>query len=552
MAGRRTQLLSAAASPSTAAILVRALSAGAGAGAGADDAATSRGVARVRTEGDPDGSVAVLQLATVDGEETDDDEGGDTVPLAGAQTTTLRRASSGSVHAGAAAGDLPPDPPPPSSSAAAAGAPSDADDVAGVADDSKGWLMPYWRLLRSNREYRVLFIGNIISGLGDWFNIIASLSVLSASDGSALALALYTGINSLPALVLGPLIGVITDRYDKKTLIILSLMVRALTVVGLVFCQTPETLPGMYVLTFIKYTFSAIYQPVRTAIVPAVVTKRQLVLANGLDGIVWSCMLFIGGAAGGFATSLFGITVAYILDGIAYLIAAYVLGFLLVKGGPFLPFTLLGASVAGAWRSLVGKCQRCGGRGRGRGPEAAYGRMGTVMAGVDEDGDDDEDAGEEEVGSRALKANGNGDVKRVHAGGDDEAADAFGVAIELQPVAAAHSSDEAALEDVPVDAETSDDARAPPLADKAGGAASVPEGVGGSGAQQSSWRMIADGFKYMWLVRYVFAICFYKGTLNLVRCGLANERVRAGLQKCVRVWVEMQFLTEAACAKRKG
>jgi MFS family permease len=421
-------MLTAAASPSSAAMLVRGLL--------ATEATPGPGTAQAPAEGkdDRDGSAS---------EDGDDLHGLEVVPLA-------PPADDDGVGGGGAPG------PPPGPEAAAAG-----DD----GDDSRGWLMPYWRLLRANREYRVLFVGHIISGLGDWFNIIASLSVLSAADGSALALAFYGAVNALPATVLGPLIGVITDRYDKKTLMVLSLVVRALTVVGLVFCQTPATLPGMYVLTFIKHAFAAMYQPVRTAMVPAVVSKRQLVLANGLDGIIWSCMLFVGGAAGGFATSLFGITVAYILDGVAYLLAAYVLGFLLVRGGPLLPLSLLGSWLA-ARAADAAAWLRCAPR--------RYDRL-------QHDGIDMDDTATVELGGATDATSPPVTPKETEAGG------------EPAPAAASLRSQSA-----------------------------VPSSLSSS-TSPSSWRMISDGFRYMWSVRYVFAICFYKGSLNLVRASLHHR-----------------------------
>ena len=382
--------------------------------------------------------------------------------------------------------------------------------------EAAGWIRPYWRLLRTNREYRVLFLGNVMSGLGDWFNIIASLSVLNEADGSALALAFYTAINALPALLLGPAIGIVADKYSKKQLMILSMVGRALTAFGLIFCQTPETLAVMYGLTFLKYSFTALYQPSRTAVVPVVVSKAELVLANGLDGIVWSCMLFVGGAFGGFATSLFGITTAFVLDGLAYLIAAYVLGFLLAPSSPWTPFRLLAGWAAQLARRATGEA------GQGR-----YARMANDAALAPEQLDD---------ASADEAADASGSLRAGNEDNDDTAS-----VVELVAVAARSPSppppeaDAESVESVPAlegtlprtglrrrstgDVISEEEGAAPEADGEADVKAAPPEppALEPPARPRSPWRMVADGFVYMWRVRYVFAICFYKGSLNLVR-----------------------------------
>jgi len=53
----------------------------------------------------------------------------------------------------------------------------------------KGFLKPYWDLLRSNRNYRLLFVANIVSELGNWFSLVATWSILQSAWGSTMAVA---------------------------------------------------------------------------------------------------------------------------------------------------------------------------------------------------------------------------------------------------------------------------------------------------------------------------------------------------------------------------
>ena len=102
-------------------------------------------------------------------------------------------------------------------------------------------------------------------------------------------------------------------------------LVRAVLVLAATFCQTKETIYVLYTLIFLRFSVNSIYMPARTSIVPSVVEKRELVVANGLDGIVWSGMIFIGGALGGVGTALLGITGSFLLDSALFVVAGYVL-----------------------------------------------------------------------------------------------------------------------------------------------------------------------------------------------------------------------------------
>jgi len=123
-------------------------------------------------------------------------------------------------------------------------------------------------------------------------------------------------------------VGLLVDHTDKRRTMIFTCLLRGLIVVFFIFCQSPESLPALYIIIFLKYTVNSVYVPARTAMVPGVVPKADLLVANGLDGVVWSSMIFIGGAMGGFATSVVGITGAFILDALTYVVAAYVIALL--------------------------------------------------------------------------------------------------------------------------------------------------------------------------------------------------------------------------------
>src|ERR1044071_685323 len=93
-------------------------------------------------------------------------------------------------------------------------------------------FLGYSDLLRKNRNFRSLWLGQIISELGDWFNNIAVLAVAMHLTGSGLVV---TGIllsRMIPAVFFGPAAGVFADRFKRRTLLLSSDYVRAVLALG--------------------------------------------------------------------------------------------------------------------------------------------------------------------------------------------------------------------------------------------------------------------------------------------------------------------------------
>jgi MFS family permease len=79
---------------------------------------------------------------------------------------------------------------------------------------------PYLALLRTNRNFRLLYIGQTISQLGDWFNTVAVFALILDLTGSATMVAWMLIVQFLPVAVVGPMAGVVVDRVDRRRLMI--------------------------------------------------------------------------------------------------------------------------------------------------------------------------------------------------------------------------------------------------------------------------------------------------------------------------------------------
>lgn len=184
-------------------------------------------------------------------------------------------------------------------------------------------MSEYIRLLRNNPDYARLWLAQVVSLLGDWFNtIVLSALVSNYSGGSGLAVSGFLLARFIPPLVIGPFAGVLADRFDRKRLLIFSDVSRALVVLLLLFATSPDMLWLIYVLTILQFALSSVFDPGRNAIMPSLLAPEDLVLGNTLGSVTWSAMLAVGAIAGGVVAALFGTSVALLIDAATFAISA--------------------------------------------------------------------------------------------------------------------------------------------------------------------------------------------------------------------------------------
>src|SRR4249919_4136014 len=109
-------------------------------------------------------------------------------------------------------------------------------------------MNPYVAILRTNRNFRLLYIGQTISQLGDWFNTVAVFGLLLDLTGSATAVAWMMIVQFLPVALVGPLAGVVVDRVDRRRLMIATDLLRGVLILTLLFIRRPEQVWIAYVV----------------------------------------------------------------------------------------------------------------------------------------------------------------------------------------------------------------------------------------------------------------------------------------------------------------
>lgn len=180
----------------------------------------------------------------------------------------------------------------------------------------------YLELLRRNRNFRRLWYGQVVSQLGDWLDSIALFTLLLNLTGSGEAVGLLLVAEFLPSALVSPFAGVVVDRLPRKLVLIASDIGRALLVLLLLLADGPGDIWLIYTAVGAKMALSAFFEPARSAIIPSLCSREELVAANAISGATWSAMLAIGAALGGLVAGLLGVRAAFILDAATFLLSA--------------------------------------------------------------------------------------------------------------------------------------------------------------------------------------------------------------------------------------
>jgi MFS family permease len=185
--------------------------------------------------------------------------------------------------------------------------------------------MSYWRLLRNNRDFRLLYLATLISLGGDWFLTVALLDLVLELTGSA---ALASGIivcQTLPIFLTTPIAGHHIDKVDRRRLMIVVDLVRIGAALLPLLSRSPATLAFAYVGVIVISMGSAYFEPASHAALPNMVAEQDLAAANVLIGSTWGTMLAVGAGIGGLVTAQFGRSVSFIVDALTFLLSALLL-----------------------------------------------------------------------------------------------------------------------------------------------------------------------------------------------------------------------------------
>ena len=184
--------------------------------------------------------------------------------------------------------------------------------------------LTYMQLLRRNRSFRRLWIGQVISELGNWFNFIAVLGLVRlVSHAAAEATTIILIIRLAPFTLFAPLAGAFVDRWSRRTVMIATDLLRVIVALGLLLVQRPQDLWIAYVCTALLSLFGTFFEAAKNAAVPNITGERDLLAGNALMFSSRFLLMSLGAALGGWTSAHVGYAAAFIINAISFVASAY-------------------------------------------------------------------------------------------------------------------------------------------------------------------------------------------------------------------------------------
>jgi MFS family permease len=181
-----------------------------------------------------------------------------------------------------------------------------------------------WALLR-RRDFGLLWAGGLISETGDWFLLVGLPVWVFKLTGSGLVTATVFLVGLLPSLVVGPLAGVLADRWDRRRTLVAVSLAEAVFLLPLLAVDGPDRLWIVYLVMAVEASLGQLNDPVRNALVPSLVPRDDLVAANALIGLNSNLARLVGSPLGGVLVELAGLPGLVIGDAISFLLGAALL-----------------------------------------------------------------------------------------------------------------------------------------------------------------------------------------------------------------------------------
>ncbi len=173
-----------------------------------------------------------------------------------------------------------------------------------------------------HRNFALLWLGGLISFVGDWALFIALPVFVYDLTGSTLATGGMFMAQSLPRLLLGSIAGVFVDRWDRRRTMIVANLLSAVTLLLLLLVHTPADLWLLYLAAFLQTTVALFFSPAESALVPHLVGEDQLLHANALTALNWELTRLIAPPLGGLAMVWLGFGSVIVLDAVSFLLSA--------------------------------------------------------------------------------------------------------------------------------------------------------------------------------------------------------------------------------------
>ncbi|MBU1006054.1 MAG: MFS transporter [Candidatus Omnitrophica bacterium] len=195
------------------------------------------------------------------------------------------------------------------------------------------------RSLFRDSNFSLLWSSQVLSNFGDRLNQMALIGLIYArTPGSTVQLAKLLSFTIIPVFLIGPIAGIYVDRWNRKHTMIFCDLIRGSMVlfIPLVIAYSKSMVP-VYILVFMIFSATRFFLPSKLAIIPDIVPKDKLLLANSLTSTTMMIATIVGFGLGGIIVGCLGARGGFYIDAGTYFISALMISFVVLKLKPVLP-----------------------------------------------------------------------------------------------------------------------------------------------------------------------------------------------------------------------
>ncbi|QBD79129.1 MFS transporter [Ktedonosporobacter rubrisoli] len=172
------------------------------------------------------------------------------------------------------------------------------------------------------RNFALLWTGQIVSMAGDWLLVIALPFYIYQLTGSVLQTGLMFMIEILPRIILGSIAGVFVDRWNRRWTMLIADLLRAGSLLLLLLAHSRDFVWLIYCVSLLEAIFSQFFTPASNAVTPQLVKDEQLLAANSLESFNDAITRLVGPPLGGAIFALWSMSGVVLLDSLTFLFSA--------------------------------------------------------------------------------------------------------------------------------------------------------------------------------------------------------------------------------------
>jgi len=204
-------------------------------------------------------------------------------------------------------------------------------------------FLSYIKILKK-RNFSLLWIGQVISQFGDRLTQMALIGlVYRLEPGSSMSLAKILSLAVIPVFIISPVSGAYVDRWSKRKTMCISDFMRGtfILLVSLTFLKFHSMLP-VYIFVFLSFCAGRFFIPAKMAMIPSLVDKDELFLANSLVSVTSMIAAVLGFGLGGVIVEKWGVESGFIIDASTFFLSSLLILFMRANdGSAFIPKDIL-------------------------------------------------------------------------------------------------------------------------------------------------------------------------------------------------------------------